>query len=79
MSALKFAPEHVILADTIHGLPAGRPGHKICQRARMDVCDGCGKRKAVIVYRIANHPMLRHLWLCEKCRRWFFDLDGGIE
>lgn len=67
------APTRATLADHILGLPAGRPAHMFCQKARRELCDGCGKTKSCIVYRVANNPMPRHLWLCRSCRKWFLD------
>ena len=60
-----------ILADHIHGCPAGRPVGVLPLARRKILCDGCGKSKLCKLISIYNVQEFVLIDLCDRCRAWF--------
>ena len=61
-----------VLADHIHGCPAGRPVGVLPLARRKTLCDGCGKTKLCKQITIYNTKELV-IDLCDKCRAYFVE------
>lgn len=66
-------PRMAVLADHIHGCPAGRPVGIMPLARRKALCDGCGKSKHCKLVTIYNIQEFVLIDLCSKCLDWFIE------
>lgn len=62
-----------VLANHIHGCPAGRPVGVLPLAKCKILCDGCGKIKQCKLITIYNVQEFVLIELCDKCRTRFIE------